>query len=205
MRLLYKFVFATKSSHISRPYKLVQKLETEIEIFPAVRRSRGHPPLPRRPPESGPSTRRRRRRPRRESRRPREAPDRGTKAAGRSPWRSTSRGIELRHARHGEGRPAQPPHAPWNGRLRRRSSPSRVFPGASCRRSPRRRRCGRRSPRQPRVPSRCGAGAPNLLHCRPPPGPCSSSLSFQGPSANLVQMVLHSVVSFCIRCYVLQL
>jgi hypothetical protein len=68
--------------------------------------------------------------------------------------------MELRRARHGEGRPAQLPHVPWSRRLRRSSSPSRASPRASCRRSPRRRRCGRRRPRQSRVPSRCGTGAP---------------------------------------------
>jgi hypothetical protein len=39
MWTLYKLLFATKSSHISERFKLVQKLETEIGIFPsAVRR-----------------------------------------------------------------------------------------------------------------------------------------------------------------------
>jgi hypothetical protein len=115
--------------------------------------------------------------PGRESCGPREAPDRGSVAADRSPWRSTSRCLELRRARHGQGRPAQPPHTPGSGRLRWSSSASRASHRVSYQRSPRprRRRCGRRHPRQPRVTSRWGAGAPKLLRCRPPPGPCSSS------------------------------
>jgi hypothetical protein len=49
----YKIVFATKSSHMSKRYKLVQKLEAQNEeIFPS-----GRLPLPRYPPESGPGTR----------------------------------------------------------------------------------------------------------------------------------------------------
>jgi hypothetical protein len=52
----FKIVFPTKSSHMSKRYKLVQKLESQTEeIFPS-----GRPPLPRYPPESGPETRMRR-------------------------------------------------------------------------------------------------------------------------------------------------
>jgi hypothetical protein len=52
MRSLYNYCFAARYSHITTVYKLIQKLETKIEIFPvddhravrhcpAVRRSRG--------------------------------------------------------------------------------------------------------------------------------------------------------------------
>jgi hypothetical protein len=86
----YKFVFATKSSHILEPYKFIQKLESEIEIFPS--------------PTSGPSAVAPSsagvvagheeevearvalaKDPGTESRHPWEAPDRGTEDAGRSP------------------------------------------------------------------------------------------------------------------------
>jgi hypothetical protein len=88
MWTLYKLVFAAKSLHISAPPSAgvgtgVGTGHEEAEAGGAPAKAPG-----------------------RESRGPREAPDRGSVAVGRSPWRSTSRCMELRRARHGEGRPA---------------------------------------------------------------------------------------------------
>jgi hypothetical protein len=152
MWTLYKLIFTRKSSHILKRYKIVQKLETQIEFFlsavrrcHAARRSRGGHEQEA---EAGGA--------------PAKAPGRVAWTAGGTRSRLRGRGslaMEVDVEMHGA-----PPRAPWRGtsgsaaaqdrRLRRSSSPSRTSPRASYRRSPRRRRCGRRRPRQPRVQSR---------------------------------------------------
>jgi hypothetical protein len=158
MWTLYKLVFAAKSLHISKCYKLVQKLETQIEIFPlavrrcpAVRRSRDRSRDRARGGGGGRST-------------CEGSRARVTWAAGGTRSRLCGCGslaMEVDVEMHGA-----PPRAPWRGTssLATTHAMERVaeaellaltrLPPAFYRRSPRLRRCGRRRPHQPRVPSR---------------------------------------------------
>jgi hypothetical protein len=175
----YKFVFATKSSRISEPYKFVQKLESEIEIFPSPTSG----PSAVAPPSAGvvagheeeaevgvalakdPGT---------ESRRPREAPDRGTEAAGRSPWSSTLICMELRCARHGDSAAARAMEQEAEAEL---LALTRLPPCilSSLTAPP---------PLRPKAPS-SAARSLQMWHrstrCWPPPGPCSSFSAAQHP------------------------
>jgi hypothetical protein len=203
----YKFIFATKSSQISESYKFVQKIESEIEIFPvsdlwvvgscpAVCRSQG------------PGTRRRRRW---ESHLEKIQEGVASPAGGTRHRGCGSLAMELDAEMHGA-----PPRAPWKGTsssaaARAMEQEAEAEPLALTRLPS----CILLSltappPLRPKTPSpaarsrstknlpllaaarplllvQCGPASvparqtPAPVPAQPPPGPCSSSLPAPGP------------------------